>query len=93
MRRRYTSREFNRPWLQFDDTFGNLETDNSDYWLGNDNIHSMTRTKRFVLRFELTYRGGVNKTFELRGFTLGPKSTNYSMQYNRDSLIGGKCKY
>ncbi|KAK2171449.1 hypothetical protein NP493_1064g00042 [Ridgeia piscesae] len=72
----------------FDDTFGNLETDNSDYWLGNDNIHSMTRTKRFVLRFELTYRGGVNKTFELRGFTLGPKSTNYSMQYNRDSLIG-----
>ena len=90
MRRRYTSREFTRPWPQFEDTFGNMETGNSDFWLGNDNIHSMTKNKRFVLRFELTYRGGVHKTFELRGFTLGPKSSNYSMEFNRDSLTGGK---
>ena len=90
MRRRYTSREFARPWPQFEDTFGNLETENSDFWLGNDNIHSMTKTKRFVLRFELTYRGGVNKTFELRRFTLGPKSSNFSMEYNRNILFGGK---
>ena len=73
---------------QLADAFGDITTETNDFWLGSDNIHRMTSLRPFLLRFELTYKGGVNTSVYVHGFTLGSKSNDYFMRYDADSLVG-----
>ncbi|XP_072418762.1 fibrinogen-like 2a [Chiloscyllium punctatum] len=42
--------DFNRTWAEYKNGFGNLST---EFWLGNDKIHFLTKSKEMILRIEL----------------------------------------
>ena len=45
---------FHRNWVEYRTGFGYLD---DDFWLGNDNIHAITRTGTYELRVDLRYKG------------------------------------
>ena len=46
--------DFHRNWVDYRNGFGHLD---GDFWLGNDNIHAITRTGIYELRVDLRYKG------------------------------------
>ena len=46
--------DFHRNWVDYRNGFGHLD---GDFWLGNDNIHAITRTGTYELRVDLRYKG------------------------------------
>ncbi|XP_068962642.1 fibroleukin-like [Petaurus breviceps papuanus] len=50
------STNFNRTWEDYKKGFGNLSR---EFWLGNDNIHLLTKSKEMVLRIDLEDFKGV----------------------------------
>ncbi|XP_067260651.1 microfibril-associated glycoprotein 4-like isoform X1 [Chanodichthys erythropterus] len=49
-RRMDGSVNFYRPWNQYKRGFGNVE---SEYWLGLENMHQLTRNRKYMLRVDL----------------------------------------
>ncbi|RUS69297.1 hypothetical protein EGW08_022939 [Elysia chlorotica] len=55
IQRRYTGEvDFYRNWASYKAGFGSLD---NEFWLGNDNIHTITSTGRYELRVDLKYKG------------------------------------
>ncbi|RUS78208.1 hypothetical protein EGW08_014022 [Elysia chlorotica] len=55
IQRRYTGEVvFYRNWASYKAGFGSLD---NEFWLGNDNIHTITSTGRYELRVEINYKG------------------------------------
>ena len=55
IQRRSTGKvDFHRNWVDYRNGFGHLD---GDFWLGNDNIHAITRTGTYELRVDLRYKG------------------------------------
>ncbi|RUS72882.1 hypothetical protein EGW08_019356, partial [Elysia chlorotica] len=46
--------DFYRNWTSYKTGFGTLD---NDFWLGNDNIHTITSTGKYELRVDLKYKG------------------------------------
>ncbi|RUS72519.1 hypothetical protein EGW08_019715, partial [Elysia chlorotica] len=46
--------DFYRNWASYKAGFGTLD---NDFWLGNDNIHTITSTGKYELRVDLKYKG------------------------------------
>ena len=53
-RRTTGSVDFHRNWADYRAGFGYLD---DDFWLGNNNIHAITRTGTYELRVDLRYKG------------------------------------
>ncbi|RUS71812.1 hypothetical protein EGW08_020419 [Elysia chlorotica] len=53
-RRATGNTDFNRNWADYKQGFGSFA---DDFWLGNDKIHTITRTGSYELRVVLTYKG------------------------------------
>ncbi|KAK3748883.1 hypothetical protein RRG08_022686 [Elysia crispata] len=55
IQRRSTGKiDFHRNWVDYRTGFGYFD---DDFWLGNDNIHAITRTGIYELRVDLRYKG------------------------------------
>ncbi|RUS86805.1 hypothetical protein EGW08_005465 [Elysia chlorotica] len=55
IQRRYTGEvDFYRNWASYKAGFGSLD---NEFWLGNDNIHTITSTGKYELMVEIKYRG------------------------------------
>ncbi|KAK3760919.1 hypothetical protein RRG08_042134 [Elysia crispata] len=55
IQRRSTGKiDFHRNWVDYRTGFGYFD---DDFWLGNDNIHAITRTGTYELRVDLRYKG------------------------------------
>ncbi|KAK3781815.1 hypothetical protein RRG08_059061 [Elysia crispata] len=55
IQRRSTGKiNFHRNWVDYRTGFGFFD---DDFWLGNDNIHAITRTGTYELRVDLRYKG------------------------------------
>ena len=55
IQRRSTGKiDFHRNWVDYRTGFGFFD---DDFWLGNDNIHAITRTGTYELRVDLRYKG------------------------------------
>ena len=64
---------FYRGWEEYKQGFGSLD---GDFWLGNENIHTITSTGVFELRIDMMYNG--NFAFaHYDSFSVGNEKSNY----------------
>ncbi|XP_056137937.1 mucin-1-like [Lampris incognitus] len=68
---------FNRTWAEYRTGFGHLN--GGEFWLGNDNIHLLTRTRDMILRVELEDFGGVREFAEYGQFRVASERMRYRL--------------
>ncbi|CAC5387404.1 Fibrinogen-like protein A,Ryncolin-4,Ficolin-3,Ficolin-2,Ryncolin-1,Tenascin-R,Fibrinogen-like protein 1,Angiopoietin-1,Tenascin-X,Fibrinogen C domain-containing protein 1-A,Ficolin-1,Veficolin-1,Ryncolin-3,Fibrinogen C domain-containing protein 1,Ryncolin-2,Angiopoietin-related protein 2,Microfibril-associated glycoprotein 4,Tenascin,Fibrinogen C domain-containing protein 1-B [Mytilus coruscus] len=68
--------DFYRGWETYKNGFGDLE---AEFWLGNQNIHTITKQGTYELRVDISDFNG-NKAFaRYATFSVGDASTNYKL--------------
>ena len=77
--------DFYRDWDTYKRSFGNLDT---DFWLGNENIHIITSSEEYELRVELRYQGQ-SKFAVYDRFSLAGESDNYRITLGKYSGTAG----
>ena len=92
--RRYNgSVDFFRNWTDYKSGFGSTS---GEFWLGNDNIHSLTSNGSNVLRIDMEAFDGETRFAEYTGFSVDDESTNYALRltsYLTTSTSGELNKY
>lgn len=74
--RRDGSVDFNRTWADYKNGFGNLST---EFWLGNDKIHVLTKSKNMTLRIEIEDWAGVQNYAEYSQFSVADENDQYRL--------------
>ena len=68
---------FDRTWSEFKAGFGSTS---GNYWLGNEQLHTLTQDNKYKLRFELqSNASGLWYWAEYDTFTVGDESTQYTL--------------
>ena len=76
--RRYNgSVDFFRNWTDYKSGFGSAS---GEFWMGNDNIHSLTSNGSIVLRIDMEAFDGETRFAEYTGFSVDDESTNYALR-------------
>ncbi|KAI0235376.1 Ficolin-2, partial [Lamellibrachia satsuma] len=68
--------DFYRGWSDYKNGFGST---NGEFWLGNENIHSLTSNGNYVLRIDLEAFDGETRFAEYTDFLVDSESTNYTL--------------
>ena len=76
------SQDFSKHWDQYRQGFGNL---NREFWLGNDNIFTLTNQARYQLRIDLWDFLGSRVFAEYLEFWIGGLRDNYSLHVSNHS--------
>lgn len=77
---------FLRGWNDYKTGFGDI---NHEFWLGNDNIHSIASKGGYQLLVELTDYDGHTALARYRQFMVGSESTNYKLSVSMYSGNAG----
>ena len=91
IQRRTTGEEdFYRDWATYRKGFGSLA---GDFWLGNENLHTLTNTRSYELRVELKYDG--RSAFAHYGkFSVASEAYNYAIEVgDYDGTAGDSLTY
>ncbi|CAH2311997.1 Hypothetical predicted protein [Pelobates cultripes] len=75
-RRQDGSVDFNRTWQEYKQGFGSLQ---GEHWLGNENLHSLTRLGQHTLRIELEDWYGVKRHAIYRKFKVASEQNKYRL--------------
>ncbi|XP_063301511.1 fibroleukin [Pelobates fuscus] len=70
------STDFNRTWNEYKNGFGNLT---SEFWLGNDKLHLLTRSSNMILRIELEDFKGVKEYAQYDQFYVANEYLKYRL--------------
>ena len=71
--------DFYRDWDDYKNGFGST---NGEFWLGNDNIHSLTTSGKQVLRIDLEAFDGETRFAEYSGFSVDDGRNNYTLRFD-----------
>ncbi|XP_075466204.1 fibrinogen-like protein 1 [Ascaphus truei] len=94
-RRSDGSQDFNRNWDDYKQGFGDYSSAKGEYWLGNDNLHYLTRQGDYTLRIDLVDFEGQRRFAQYKSFQVGGEESSYQMNCGEytgtagDSLAGG----
>ncbi|KAJ8033904.1 Angiopoietin-related protein 7 [Holothuria leucospilota] len=83
---------FYKTWNEYQNGFGSRDAGN-DYWLGNEQIHSLTNQKGYKLRVDIVTSGGSPKYAEYTSFQIGDVSTKYRLSIGSYSGNAGNYLY
>ncbi|XP_066447696.1 angiopoietin-related protein 7-like [Eleutherodactylus coqui] len=75
-RRRDGSISFNRTWKEYKVGFGDL---NSEFWIGNENIHKITSRGGYSLRIDMEDWDGEHKYVLYREFSIESEANHYRL--------------
>jgi len=78
--------DFNRDWADYKRGFGNLS---QEFWLGNDNIHQLTKSGDKKLRVELEAHGGGTAWAEYSTFRVEGEDQGYRLHIGGYSGTAG----
>lgn len=81
---------FNRTWAEYKKGFGDLQ---GEFWLGNDKIHLLTKTKDMVLRIELEDFMGVREYAKYDQFYISNEFLNYRLSLSGYSGTAGNAMH
>ena len=76
-RRHNGSVDFFRNWTDYKSGFGSI---GGEFWLGNDNIHSLTSNGSNVLRIDMEAFDGETRFAQYTGFSVDDESANYALR-------------
>ncbi|CAI5785170.1 Fibrinogen like 2 [Podarcis lilfordi] len=82
------STSFNRTWKEYKNGFGNLSR---EYWLGNDKIHLLTKSKEMQLRIELEDFNGVKEYAKYEQFYVTNEFLKYRLSIGSYSGTAGNA--
>nr|XP_033800009.1 fibrinogen-like protein 1 isoform X2 [Geotrypetes seraphini] len=94
-RRSDGSQNFSRVWADYKQGFGDFNSANGEYWLGNENLHYLTTQRSYILRIDLADFKGNCRYAQYKSFTVGDEKSSYLMNCGEysgtagDSLSGG----
>ncbi|KAI0231624.1 hypothetical protein LSAT2_018021 [Lamellibrachia satsuma] len=71
--------DFYRDWNDYKNGFGST---NGEFWLGNDNIHSLTTSGKQVLRIDLETFDGETRFAEYSGFSVDDGRNYYTLRFD-----------
>ncbi|XP_067861091.1 fibrinogen-like 2a [Heptranchias perlo] len=77
---------FNRTWADYKEGFGNLST---EFWLGNDKIHFLTKSRDMILRIEIEDWEGVKEYAKYDQFSIADEDHHYRLTVNGYSGTAG----
>ena len=66
--------DFNSPWLDYKDGFGELS---GEFWLGLNKIYRLTSNGSYTLKIDLKSLGGEYKYALYSPFSVGDESSNF----------------
>ncbi|XP_071162440.1 ryncolin-1-like [Mytilus edulis] len=78
--------DFYRGWSEYVKGFGDV---NTEFWLGNDNLHDLTSQGSYELRVDLEDFNGDKAYAKYSTFNIGDQSTNYILTVNGYSGTAG----
>ncbi|XP_023672559.2 fibroleukin-like [Paramormyrops kingsleyae] len=81
---------FNRSWEEYKQGFGDLR---GEFWLGNDNIHLLTKSKDMVLRIELEDLNTVREYAKYDHFYVANEYLNYRLSIGGYSGTAGDAMH
>ncbi|CAC5392308.1 unnamed protein product [Mytilus coruscus] len=67
---------FYKTWDQYKNGFGSLS---GEFWIGNDNIHTLTYTNKYMLRVDLTDNSGDTRYAEYYIFRVSDEADKYRL--------------
>ncbi|MEE6460724.1 hypothetical protein FKM82_001085, partial [Ascaphus truei] len=70
-RRSDGSQDFYRNWDDYKQGFGDYSSAKGEYWLGNDNLHYLTRQGDYTLRIDLVDFEGQRRFAQYKSFRVG----------------------
>lgn len=75
-RRTSGAENFNKPWVDYKHGFGDL---NSEFWLGNEAIHSITHQEGYSLRVDAITTAGTSQFATYASFDIGTEVESYQI--------------
>ena len=82
--------DFHRNWVDYKTGFGYF---GDDFWLGNDNIHAITRTGTYELRVDLRYKGK-SAFAHYSNFSVSDELSKYTLRVgNYSGTAGNSLNY
>ena len=75
-RRKDGSVDFNRPWVEYEEGFGNLD---GEFWYGLRPLHCLTSQGQWQLRIDFTFSNGTKSYLVYNKFAVGPASSQYQL--------------
>ncbi|XP_042564461.1 fibrinogen like 1B isoform X3 [Clupea harengus] len=94
-KRRNGKVDFNRDWAAYRDGFGNYEQWNDEFWLGNENIHSLLTGDEYLLKIDLMDWKGETNYAIYDNFKISDEKDQYRLSVGTcsgqagDGLSGG----
>lgn len=94
-KRRNGKVDFNRDWADYRDGFGNYELWNDEFWLGNENIHSVLLGDEYLLKIDLMDWTGEKNYALYDNFRISDEKNQYRLSVGAysgkagDGLSGG----
>uniref|UniRef100_A0A4W6D5E9 Fibrinogen C-terminal domain-containing protein n=1 Tax=Lates calcarifer TaxID=8187 RepID=A0A4W6D5E9_LATCA len=80
------SQKFNQPWESYKRGFGSL---NGEFWLGLENIHSLSRQGQYVLQVELSDQAGEQQAARYR-FQLDGEEKKFALHLEQETSSGAQ---
>ncbi|XP_076080259.1 fibrinogen-like protein A [Mytilus galloprovincialis] len=78
--------DFYRDWAEYKNGFGDVA---GEYWLGNDNIHTIVSRRPYTLRIDLENFSGETRYAEYTTFQVGDETSNYLLNIGGYSGTAG----
>ena len=83
-RRKDGSVDFNRPWVEYEEGFGDLD---GELWYGLRPLHCLTSQGQWQLRVDFTFSNGTKSYLFYNKFAVGPASSQYQLSISGFSGI------
>ncbi|XP_048403079.1 fibrinogen-like protein 1 [Stegostoma tigrinum] len=88
-RRTDGSENFDRVWSDYKEGFGNFQSANGEYWIGNDNLNHLTSQGDYTLKIDLIDWDGGKRYAQYRSFRVQNEQNSYQLSFGEYSGTAG----
>ena len=81
---------FNRGWLEYKEGFEDLS---NDFYVGNEEFHTMTLTRNYILRMYFERFDGTNRYQDYLGIQISDETSKYRLTYTSFTGTAGNGLY